>query len=119
MAEHRDTLARFRALAARRLEASRLKRDVPLAPYTTFRIGGPADLLYDATTADDLANAVEACREAGLPHFVLGLGANILIGDRGFRGAVIRNAARAFRYDDNRLWAESGAVMQDLILSSV
>src|SRR5687768_6266470 len=119
MAEHRDTVARFRALAARRLEASRLRRDIPLAPYTTFRIGGPADLLYDATTADDLANAVETCREAELPHFVLGLGANILVGDKGFRGAVIRNVAREFRYDGSRLWAESGAVMQDLILSSV
>ena len=119
MAEHRDNLARFRALAERRLEASRLRRDIPLAPYTTFRIGGPADLLYDATTADDLANAVETCREAELPHFVLGLGANILVGDKGFRGAVIRNVAREFRYDGSRLWAESGAVMQDLILSSV
>ena len=119
MAEHRDTLAQFGALAARRLEASRLRRDVPLAPYTTFKIGGPADLLYDATTADDLANAVETCREVGLPHFVLGLGANILVGDRGFRGVVIRNVARAFRFDGTRLWAESGAVMQDLILASV
>lgn len=119
MSEHRDTLARFRALAARRLEASRLRTDVPLAPYTTFRIGGPADLLYDATTADDLANAVEVCREAKTPHFVLGLGANILVGDRGFRGVVIRNAARSFRFDGPRVIAESGAIMQDLILSSV
>jgi UDP-N-acetylmuramate dehydrogenase len=119
MAEHRDTVARFRALAARRLEASRLRRDVPLAPYTTFRIGGPADWLYDATTADDLANAVETCREAELPHFILGLGANILVGDRGFRGAVIRNVARNFRFEGNTLWAESGAIMQDLILASV
>jgi len=119
MAEHRETLARFGALAAHRLDASRLRRDVPLAPYTTFRIGGPADLLYDATTADDLANAVETSREAGLPHFVLGLGANILVGDRGFRGLVIRNVAREFRFDGTRLWAESGAIMQDLILASV
>lgn len=119
MSDHRDTLAHFRTLAARRLEASRLRRDIPLAPYTTFRIGGPADLLYDATTADDLANAVETSREAGLPHFVLGLGANILVGDRGFRGLVIRNLAREFHFEGNRLTAESGAVMQHLILSSV
>lgn len=119
MAEHRDSLARFGALAARHLDPTRLRRDVPLAPYTTFRIGGPADLLYDATTADDLANAVAASREAGLPHFVLGLGANILVGDRGFRGVVIRNSARAFRFDGTRLWAESGAIMQELILASV
>lgn len=119
MSDHRDTLARFRALAARRLEASRLRTDVPLAPYTTFRIGGPADLLYDATTADDLANVVEVCREAETPHFILGLGANILVGDRGFRGVVIRNAARSFRFEGTRLIAESGAIVQDLILAAV
>ncbi len=119
MAEQRDILGRFETLAARRLDASRLRRDVQLAPYTTFRIGGPADLLYDATTADDLANAVETCRETGIPHFVLGLGANILVGDRGFRGVVIRNVARAFRFEGTRLWAESGAIMQDLILTAV
>src|SRR5687768_13978244 len=67
------------ALAAR-LDPTRLRRDEPLAPYTTFRIGGPADLLYDATSADDLANAILAARELGVPHFVLGLGANILVG---------------------------------------
>jgi UDP-N-acetylmuramate dehydrogenase len=119
MADHRDSLDRFVALAARRLDASRLRRDVPLAPYTTFRIGGPADVLYDATTSDDLANAVTTCREAGVPRFVLGLGANVLVGDRGFRGVVIRNAARAFRFDGPMLWAESGAIVQDLILAAV
>ena len=45
-----------------RLDAARLKQNVPLAPYTTFRIGGPADLFYDAIPADDLANAVAAAR---------------------------------------------------------
>ncbi len=119
MADLRDSLSRFGALASRRLDASRLRRDVPLAPYTTFRIGGPADVLYDATTADDLANAVATCREAGVAHFILGLGANILVGDQGFRGVVIRNLARAFRFDGGSLWAESGSVMQDLILASV
>jgi UDP-N-acetylmuramate dehydrogenase len=119
MAERRESLAHFGTLAAQRLDASRLRQHVPLAPYTTFRIGGPADYLYDAITADDLANAVEVSREAGLSHFVLGLGANILVGDRGFRGVVIRNLARSFQFDGTRLWAESGAVMQDLILSSV
>jgi UDP-N-acetylmuramate dehydrogenase len=103
-----------------RLGAHRLRRDEPLAPYTTFRIGGPADLLYDATTGDELANAVTAARELGLPWFVLGLGANILVGDRGFRGLVIRNVARHFRFhDDGRLWVESGAVVSELIPQAV
>jgi UDP-N-acetylmuramate dehydrogenase len=103
-----------------RIAAARLKRDEPLAPYTTFRIGGPADLFYDATSADDLANVVIAAREAGIPHFVLGLGANILVGDRGFRGLVIRNAARGARFDaDGRVWCESGVIMRDLIAEAV
>ena len=53
----------YKKLAAR-LNQSQLKRDEPLAPYTTFRIGGPADLLYNATAADDLAIAVQSARES-------------------------------------------------------
>ena len=107
--------------------ASRLgntvRRDEVLAPYTTFKIGGPADLFVEATSADALANAVLAARETGVPYFVLGLGANILVGDRGFRGLVIRNTARTHEFrsnsDDCILWTESGAVVKDLIQESV
>jgi UDP-N-acetylmuramate dehydrogenase len=102
------------------LIAERLRTNVPLAPFTTFKIGGPADLLYDATTADDLANAVGAARSAGIPFFVLGLGANILIGDRGFRGLVIRNTAAHLQFPTpNAIRAESGAVMADVIRAAV
>jgi UDP-N-acetylmuramate dehydrogenase len=102
------------------LIAERLRTNVPLAPFTTFKIGGPADVLYDATAADDLANAVTAARTAGIPFFVLGLGANILIGDRGFRGLVIRNTASGLRFPAaDLLRAESGAVMADVIRVAV
>jgi len=105
---------------ASRLDAARLRREVPLAPYATFRIGGPADLFYESDSAEDLARAVLAARETSTPYFVLGLGANILIGDRGFRGLVIRNAASAVEWrEDGRVTAESGTVMRDLILESV
>lgn len=107
------------ALAAR-LDRARLRRDEPVAPYTTFKIGGPADLLYDATSAEDLANAVTAARAVGVPYFLLGLGANILVGDRGVRGLVIRNTAGHFAFhDDGRLWVETGAVMGHLIPEAV
>jgi UDP-N-acetylmuramate dehydrogenase len=112
-------LAALDTLAAR-LHPARLRRDVPIAPYTTFRIGGPADLFYETDSADDLAAAVLAARELGVPYFVLGLGANILVGDRGFRGLVIRNVARHVQWsDDGRVHIESGAVMKDLILDAV
>jgi UDP-N-acetylmuramate dehydrogenase len=89
-----------------------------LAPYTTFRIGGPADLFYEPQTADELAQAILTARELGVPFFLLGLGANILIGDKGFRGLVIRNQARGIEVfpETGQLRAESGAVVYpDLI----
>ena len=68
----------------------RVQRNVPLAPLTTFGIGGAADLFYRARTGEELALAVSTARELGVPSFVLGRGANILVSDRGFRGVVIR-----------------------------
>lgn len=103
-----------------RLDSGRLKRDEPLAQYTTFRIGGPADLFYDATSTDDLAGAVAAARDLEIDYFVLGLGANILFGDGGFRGLVIRNMSNHLKFfDDGHLWVESGAVMSRLIPQAV
>lgn len=94
------------------LGAERVRWDEVLAPYTTFRIGGPADLFYEPRTAGELARAILAAREHGVPFFLLGMGANILIGDRGFRGLVIRNTARHMEVlPDGKVWAESGAVV--------
>jgi UDP-N-acetylmuramate dehydrogenase len=93
-----------------------LRTSVPLAPHTTFKIGGPADVLYDATSADELATAVAAARELGIPCFVLGLGANILVGDGGYRGLVIRNVATHVKFHDGGVVrAESGTVIAELI----
>ncbi|MGH7617692.1 MAG: FAD-binding protein, partial [Gemmatimonadaceae bacterium] len=107
---------------AARLDGQHVRRNEPLAQYTTFKIGGPADIFYEPGSADALANAVLAAREIGVPYFVLGLGANVLIGDRGVRGLVIRNTARAHEFrdagDSCRLWTESGAVVKDLIQES-
>ena len=105
---------------AAELHGPSLRRSVPLAPFTTFKIGGPADLLYEADTADDLAHAILTARQAQVPYFVLGLGANVLIADKGVRGLVIRNVAtHSIFHDDGRLWVESGAVMSKLIPEAV
>ena len=102
------------------LAGSRLTRNVPLAPYTTFKVGGPADLLYEADSGDSLAHAIVTARQAGVPYFVLGLGANVLVSDKGVRGLVVRNLASRFTFgDDGRLWVESGAVMSKIIPEAV
>ncbi len=105
---------------ASRLAAARMRRNIPLGPYTTFRIGGPADLLYDAVSGDDLADAIDAAEAESVDWFVLGLGANILIGDGGYRGLVIRNRAQNVTWlPDGSCVAESGTIMADLIREAV
>lgn len=93
--------------------ADRLQRDVPLAPHTTFQLGGPADLFIEARTADELARSIKIARQHDIRFFLLGMGANVIVGDRGFRGLVIRNAAvhTSIDRETGRVWAESGAVM--------
>jgi UDP-N-acetylmuramate dehydrogenase len=106
----------------RDLLGSRLQRTVDLAPHTTFRIGGPADWYAPVETADELANALRIARRHDVPFFLLGTGANVIVGDRGVRGLVIHNKARRTTIDraTHRLHADSGAIVYpDLIEAAV
>jgi UDP-N-acetylmuramate dehydrogenase len=82
------------ALVAELRKIARVKRDEPLARHTTFGIGGPADVFVTVSSAEELRDTIVVCRRAGTPHFVLGAGSNILVGDAGIRGVVIDNEAR-------------------------
>lgn len=68
----------------------RVAFDVPLARFSTFRIGGPAAALLDPGNIQDVSAALEMCRNLGLPWLALGLGSNVLLPDEGFAGLVIR-----------------------------
>ena len=105
----------------KRFGADRVRENVPLAPLTTFRIGGPADHFVRVHSKDELADAVRCARELEIPYFLLGTGANILVGDLGFRGLVIHNCAERIEFlDETRVRAESGAtVFHDLINATV
>lgn len=72
-----------------------VKVEEPLARYTTFKIGGPADYFFDAKTQQELIDAIATARKLGIPFFIVGGGTNILIGDRGIRGLVIKNSTRS------------------------
>jgi UDP-N-acetylmuramate dehydrogenase len=80
----------FEARIAARLKPDQIQRDAPLAPLTTFKVGGPADWLIDVQTADELMDIVTTAADSTVPITVLGGGSNVLIGDRGIRGAVLR-----------------------------
>src|SRR3972149_11558195 len=90
------------------------KKNEILAPYTTFRIGGPADYFYPARTASQLCNAILAAEESGVNYFLLAGGSNLLINDRGFRGLVIRNECYKMEVNASKITAESGVELQDV-----
>ncbi len=83
----------------------------PLARHTTLRIGGPADLLAVARTAEALRQAVTLAWQHQVPCLVLGSGSNVLVSDAGVRGLVVLNRARAVSFSGARLRAESGAAL--------
>ena len=76
------------------LPASQLKFNEPLAPYTTLKIGGPADLFFVTNTEEELIKAVKLAQELQIDWIILGWGSNVLISDKGFRGLVIRNQSK-------------------------
>lgn len=68
----------------------RLRRQVPLAPLSTFGVGGDADWLFETRTPDDVCRALAAAADAGVGVTLLGGGSNVLVGDGGVRGLVVR-----------------------------
>jgi UDP-N-acetylmuramate dehydrogenase len=80
----------------------RVERDAPIAPLTSYGLGGPAAVLLDAATHADLVSLAEALDETHLPLIMVGRGSNLLISDRGFPGIAVRLGAgfRWTRVDD-------------------
>ena len=98
------------------LGADRVRQEAPLAHLTTFRIGGPADLLAEVRSADEALLALRLAREAGVPLTWLGGGSNVLIGDGGIRGLVVRwRGGRDETVAPDRVRAEGGVTVNGLV----
>lgn len=97
----------------------RVERDVILAPYTSFGIGGPARFFFAAPTPTDIVRAVRAARRAKTRFFVLGGGSNILFDDAGYDGLVIRDLTDRFSINGDVVSALSGAVVDKMVDASV
>lgn len=94
-----------------------VQENASLAPYTSARIGGPADALLTVKSADDLADAMQLIWEHDLPYYIFGGGSNVLVSDKGFRGVVVLNRAKEVRFetgDQPRVWCEAGVVIANL-----
>jgi UDP-N-acetylmuramate dehydrogenase len=95
----------------------KVKENVLLAPYTSARIGGPADIFITADTAAELGRIVKLLWKQELPFTLLGGGSNVLVSDKGVRGVVILNRAKKATFhagEQPTVTAESGVVFSNL-----
>lgn len=97
----------------------RFEEFVSLAPFTTFRIGGPARWFAEAKTEQEIVEGVEFARKRELPFFVLGGGSNLLVRDAGFPGLVICVGLRGIRQDGDCFEVAAGEVWDDFVSYAV
>src|SRR5215208_8211078 len=95
----------------------KVKENASLTPYTSARIGGPADVLITAESADELARIIKLLQKQEIDYLMLGGGSNVLVSDKGVRGVVVLNRARGVRFhngDQPSVTAESGVIFSNL-----
>lgn len=90
--------------------SDRIQVDAPLAPLTTFKVGGPADVLFEPVNSEEVLRALTMARAVGQPVTMLGGGSNVLVSDRGVRGLVIRPRGGTVNAVGDRLVRADAAV---------
>ncbi|XOU94814.1 MAG: UDP-N-acetylmuramate dehydrogenase [Candidatus Kerfeldbacteria bacterium] len=96
-----------------------LKKGEILAPYTSFKIGGPAKYFFVAHNNEDVLNAINIARKLEVAFFILGNGSNILVSDHGFNGLVIKMENNDIKFKGDTVYAEAGVKVQKLIRESI
>lgn len=92
-----------------------IKKDLPMCDYTTFRIGGNADLGVFPKGIDELVSLLECASRCGIPYYLVGKGSNLLVSDEGYRGLVIfTGGVGRIGFEDNEVYAEAGASITSL-----
>jgi UDP-N-acetylmuramate dehydrogenase len=95
---------------------ARVQQNAPLAPLTTFKVGGPADWLLELHGGEELKQAASIAREAGVRLTVLGGGSNVLISDSGVRGIVVRvHGGEVRALDASTVRADAGVTINGLV----
>ena len=94
----------------------RVRRDVALSAFTTFRVGGPADWFFEPRSSDETVTALELARDAGVPVTILGGGSNVLIADAGIRGLVLHpKGGDIQRLDQTHVRADAAITINGLV----
>jgi UDP-N-acetylmuramate dehydrogenase len=94
----------------------RVKADVALAPYTTFRVGGPADWFLEPRTSEEILTALKIAHATGISVTLLGGGSNVLVSDQGIRGLVIRpRGGEVCAVDEGHMRADAAVTINGLV----
>jgi UDP-N-acetylmuramate dehydrogenase len=97
-----------------------VKKDEPLAQYTTYKIGGNAKYFFVAKNNNDLVSCLSISRRLKIPTYILAGGSNLLISDQGYNGLIILNKANEIVFkNDNRVVADAGVKLFDLVNQTV
>lgn len=98
---------------------NKIQKNIILAPYTFYQIGGPADFFVIAKSIEELVDALSWAKERRVSVVVIGSGSNILVSDKGFRGFVVLNKANNYHFEDRIVIAESGAILSKIARESI
>ena len=87
-----------------------------MSRHTTFKIGGPADYFLMPDKDTDVGRIVKICKESAIPYFILGNGSNLLVGDGGYRGAVIQiyKNMSAVTVEGTEITVQAGALLSSV-----
>lgn len=105
----------------RTLGADRVLENEPMSRHTTFRVGGPADLMFLPASSEELCSALRMASENGVAAQVLGNGSNLIVRDRGIRGLtiVLGEHYSDIRVEGNRLYAQAGALLSRVSMAAM
>lgn len=93
------------------IDEKRILRNEPMKKHTTFRIGGPADVMVKPATITEIEQVLQCCEEQAVPYYVVGNGSNLLVGDEGIRGVVLQlgnDFSEVEVCEDDTIWVQAG-----------
>lgn len=105
-----------RSYATIELDIENIKYNEPMKNHTSFKVGGPADILIEPDNVEELVLAIKKLRKGNIPYYIIGNGTNLLVSDKGIRGAVVKIGEKFGRIDisGDRIISESGVLLSTL-----
>lgn len=95
------------------IKLGRVLLDEPMSNHTSFKIGGPADILVMPGTVDEISSSIKLCKENELEYYIMGNGSNLLVSDKGIRGVVIKISELLDKVviEDTKIIAQAGVLL--------